>query len=248
MNLRRLTAICVSSVLLVSMLAGCSKNNDQVSASQTPQESQSASSETSSQPISESSAEEQDELSEESEPQPDVAMPAPADAALYRGVVGDITPGDEDSLTIEIAQPVGVNYSMPKLTVVVNKNTSAGFDTAGIKQGDYVEVYYGPAGEQAPESVDAIVINRLAPAEVSVFNGTVKEITPDENDENSGDILLESLDDQSETIFHYSDETQFYLDFATLEVGTKLNIHHSGATTRSIPPQGNALEVRSYFE
>ena len=46
--------------------------------------------------------------------------------------------------------------------------------------------------------------------------------------------------------FNYGPETQFVIPLEQIAVGTQLNVYHSPAATRSLPPQSYALEVSAY--
>ena len=47
-------------------------------------------------------------------------------------------------------------------------------------------------------------------------------------------------------VFNYDSSTQFYLDFDALKPGVQLNVLHSAASTRSLPPQSAAFEIAPY--
>lgn len=193
-----------------------------------------------------SEATEMESLQEEEGPfYPDTIVSAPMDAAMYRGTVRSVEMQDGD-IALVLAQAPGTNFGTPELTVILDKNTKSGFDFATIKPGNYLEVYYGiPMEGGIPVDVVAIVVNRHLDATSTIYNGTIVEI---EAGEGGGRILLSPLEGNTETLFRYSDATQFYLDINALKPGDKLNIFFSGITTRSIPPQANALEVRYYAE
>ena len=46
-------------------------------------------------------------------------------------------------------------------------------------------------------------------------------------------------------VFNYDSDT-FYLDFDALKPGDQLNVLHSAASTRSLPPQSAAFEIAPY--
>ena len=59
------------------------------------------------------------------------------------------------------------------------------------------------------------------------------------------DTPMESWGDpMKQFVFHTGPDTQFYTSAGDLKEGALLNIYHKGIATRSLPPQGVALEVR----
>lgn len=105
-------------------------------------------------------------------------------------------------------------------------------------------------GEQLdPAQVQTAITANLYPtAEMVLFNGRLESITPDPDKDGKGRMLLTELETNQQVVFHYSENTQFYLQVEELAQGDTLNILHRGAMTRSLPPQGSALEVRPYAE
>lgn len=176
-----------------------------------------------------------------------------ADASLYRGTVTNIQ-ADGDTgvgtvLTLEQAQ--GTNFGAPSLQFRITQHTQANFQLSGISMGDYLEVYYGGSLEDTSQPSDIIAVNGLLPAEMVNFNGVLKSIQPSQDQEGVGQLVMEELETQQEVVFHYDTAqgyTQFYLDMDSLKEGDQLNIYHRGVYTRSLPPQGSAIEVRPYAQ
>ena len=161
-----------------------------------------------------------------------------ADAALYRGSILKI---EGNNLVVE--QCEGRNYGEPQITFMIDENT----DLTAYKTGDYVEVYYGALQESAPAQANAIALNKISDtAAEAVFNGEITKVVRSD----SGDIEsleLKSISNSENTIvFHISAETQFYLNAKDLKEGDKISVYFGGALTKSIPPQGTALEVSPY--
>lgn len=178
-----------------------------------------------------------------------------ADAALYRGTVTEVSLKDGTG-TFTLAQAAGTDYGAAEMTFTVDENTRFSYPLEKLTEGAYVEVFYG--GEESPAG--AIASNYLGEEEMIVYNGVLLGVQEDENGGKSlvmasldsepfcGNSTLEELYPLAEIVFHCGDDTQFYLSQDQLVLGAKLNILHTGATTRSLPPQGNALEVRMYKE
>ncbi len=82
------------------------------------------------------------------------------------------------------------------------------------------------------------------------YNGILVE--KGEREDGSVDLVVVPLDTPSESwgdpmrqfVFHTGESTQFRLAPEALKEGALLNIYHKGIATRSLPPQGVALEVR----
>lgn len=170
--------------------------------------------------------------------------PIVADAAMYRGTITEVYES-EGNTVIKLEQAAGTNFGSPSLTLNITKDTALSFEKADLKEGVYLEAFYNPANASVLQAEDAIQLNKLIDAKSSIYNGTVVSITPDKDQNGFGDIQLKDLNGENETIFHYSDKTSIQIDLAKVKAGDKLNIYHKGAFTRSIPPQGNALEIRA---
>lgn len=160
----------------------------------------------------------------------------PADSSMYRGTVVELYE-DGDIISFTLEQETGTNFGAPRIQVEAPASRAAGIET-----GDYIEIFYG-ASIRNQEAVQAIAVRELTDASLSNYNGEVVSIDRDRKT-----ILCRGLETDSETIFRYTDNTQLYLDLDSLEPGDKINIYHSGMMTRSIPPQGNALEIRRYAD
>ena len=169
-----------------------------------------------------------------------------ADAAMYRGTIIDIRQ-DADGLTVTLEQARGTNFGsvQPMDVVIADDIVMSGFESlAELREGDYLEVFYGSIVRGGTSR--AITARLLPPADVVIFNGILEEIIV--QDGQTGHMLVNSMNGGGQHLFHFSPEfTQFYLNFDGLQPGDELNIFHSGVSTRSIPPQSSALEVRFYY-
>lgn len=172
-----------------------------------------------------------------------------ADAAMYRGTVTNIL-DNNDNTVVTIRRANGTSFDMETLTFLVTKDTKLSFEPDKLVTGVYLEVYYGSKpGEKPTKDVDAIAINLYPSAEIVIFNGTIKAIEPNAEKEGEGRLVMDNLEREEEVVFNYDQaNTQFYLTFDDLKVGDKLNIFHRGVYTRSMPPQGSAIEVQKYVE
>ena len=123
------------------------------------------------------------------------------------------------------------------------------FTSAVLQEGDRLEIFYSPAGGEGA-SQKVIAANKLLPAEGVYYNGILVE--KGEREDGSVDLVMVPLDTPSESwgdpmrqfVFHTGESTQFRLAPEALKEGALLNIYHKGIATRSLPPQGVALEVR----
>lgn len=181
----------------------------------------------------------------------------PADAAMYRGEI-EAKESKDGHTQLLLRQAEGTDFGYPTLFVNITGDTRIGSgdssDTAteieAFNEGDYVEVFYGAALDgSAADTVDAITLKKLPPAETCLFNGTIVSITPEEDDDGDdqeGSMVIAPLNSGDETVFHYDSSTQFYLNFEELKPGDQLNIYFNGAVALSLPPQAFAIEVRPY--
>lgn len=171
------------------------------------------------------------------------------DAAIYRGTIAEIETLDEKIL-VTLTEYAGTDYGADKIKVCVNKDTAVSSDPNEYQKGDYLEVYYGePIEAGIDESLQAIGINNLGPADSRNLNGTIQKITANPDKEKAGS--MEILNENNETIILNYDEnegTQFYLVFADLAEGDKINVFIQPQIAASMPPQVFALEVRPYAE
>lgn len=173
-------------------------------------------------------------------------VPAPADTALYRGTVTHMETTDEGTL-LTLQQVPGTNFGIGSLVAVLNSDTRTNYEIARLEQGSYVEVYYGAElSGTLPDRVRAIASNLLPPAEASVHNGTLQEITL--NEDGTARLLVASLNGNGDTLFLVNDESQVYVNLESLAIGDKLNILTNGTSADSLPPQATALELRLYAE
>ncbi len=170
-----------------------------------------------------------------------------ADAAQYRGTVTSAKTGGGGAACCLTAFP-GSGFA-EELLVVFTPESQASFDLATIQEGDRLEIFYSPAGGEGA-SQKVIAANKLLPAEGVYYNGILVE--KGEREDGSVDLVMVPLDTPSESwgdpmrqfVFHTGESTQFRLAPEALKEGALLNIYHKGIATRSLPPQGVALEVR----
>lgn len=238
--MKKLLLLTVTLLLAAITCAACAQNPA------APEIATSSAPETSSEQAPALPAESLPETSEASAPEHLVV----ADAAMYRGTIDSIEE-TADGKVITLHQPEGINYGNPSQKFRITADTKFSFEEP-IAAGDtfYYEVYYGAIpGENlvAEEARDIIAMNRYFDVAAVNFNGTLKEILPSDK-AGEGQLVMEDMVNQQEAVFNYSAEVQFYLDFAALKPGDKLNIFHKGIYTMSIPPQGIPLEVRYYAE
>lgn len=162
----------------------------------------------------------------------EVRPPAVADAALYRGTVTEVL---DSQLTVE--QYDGRDYGESVIVFTLPQE-----DPGSWQEGDYVEIYYGEIRETAPAQADAISVYKVADqAETVVTNGTVKEVATAEDGEISGVLINDS--NGQDVFFHIGTDTQIYMNQDDLQEGKEISVLHTGVFTRSLPPQGNALEI-----
>lgn len=173
---------------------------------------------------------------------PSSEVPMVADAALYRGIVVEAAQGEGSEITFTLRQAEGTNYGSRELVFRTGESTYLGCDADEIQVGAYLEVAYGGVS-QIYDFQEALTVKKLTDASLSVFNGQFVSTQGD-----SGSLLLKDLKTGNEMIFHISDNTQVYLDRGKLKAGDKVNVYFSGASTRSIPPQATALEIRAYAD
>ena len=171
-----------------------------------------------------------------------------ADAARYRGTVASIDTDINGEAMYRLTAFPGSGFA-EELLVVFTPESQASVELATIQEGDHLEIFYSPAsGEGASQRV--IAANKLLPAEGVYYNGILVE--KGEREDGSVDLVMVPLDTPSESwgdpmrqfVFHTGESTQFRLAPEALKEGALLNIYHKGIATRSLPPQGVALEVR----
>lgn len=182
---------------------------------------------------------------QERPPEPEAAQPEEdrlvvMDAPLYRGVITALS--EENGVyELRLEQVEGADFGYPSFMMQTGEDTRADFSFADLVPGDYLEVFYGERNDGLPPII--IAANQLLPAADCIFNG---RLTALEHLEDQGRLEMTALSGEEIVHFHFDDSTQFYLDLDSLAPGDPLNIYHRGTMTRSIPPQGFALEVRPY--
>lgn len=165
---------------------------------------------------------------------PSTNPPIIADAALYRGLVTEIS---AESITVRMVS--GRDYGAPNLTLAITESTNVDPSLEEIAEGDFVEIYYG--GE------NAIMILKITLGESVVFNGEIESVAKDD-DGNITSLTVVSLpiDGQEKVIFNVGAETQIYMNADELVEGKMISIYTSGVIATSEPPQSFALEISSY--
>ena len=169
----------------------------------------------------------------------------PAGTAMYRGNVTNI---DAENNTITLAQVRGTNFGAPTMTFTIGEHSRMNFEMAYLKEGQYVEVFYGTSTATGERIV--IVANLLQYASMTVWNGEVVEVmsvtpTPEQEFTSMGSIKV-TLENGSIKVFTWDDSTQFYINMDDLTEGTKINVLANWFVTASEPPQAHALEIRRF--
>lgn len=176
-----------------------------------------------------------------------------ADAARYRGTVAAMETDVNGEVTYRLTAFPGSGLA-EQLVAAFTDSSRTSFDPATIREGDHLEVFYhSPGGDGcALTACDVIAANRLLPAEAVYYNGILVE--RQEQEDGSVDLVMVPLDTPPESrqdpmlqfVFHTGEDTRFRLSPEALTEGAELNIYHRGISTRSIPPQGAALEVQPF--
>lgn len=168
-----------------------------------------------------------------------LSQPIVADTSQYRGIVTSVY--EEDGVyTFTLSQVEGTDFGMPQRNFQTTDTTKFNFDKELLKEGNYIEVFYNASNDSIIETENAILINQLLNADLSIYRGTVSSIT--KKNKKSGEILLTS-EDKVETIFRYSKKTKCNLNIDSIKSGDDLTIYYNGILTRSIPAQGFAMEI-----
>lgn len=168
-----------------------------------------------------------------------------SDSSRFIGTVEEFAVDDKGQTVLMMRRAVGSSF-LKTLKVTITAATKFGAEDENLGNGAFLEVYYGGT-VNAGDSVDAITINNLMTEEDSNFNGKLVSVTKSTDKEGSGQLLLDPLEEGAmQFAFNYDDSTQLNLDIDKLEPGTLLNVLHSPAATRSIPPQSAAMEISIY--
>jgi len=171
---------------------------------------------------------------------------APADAAMYRGNVTNISVAN-DTTIITLEQVKGTNFGAAKKSFAFTDDSLANFDIEDLTIGRYVEVYYGaPIGAPAADPADVIVANLLSDASFIVYNGEIVSVTNSDTSGGFSGNLVVKLENETTMIFICNSGTQFYINTSDLEAGTQVNILGNYVITTSEPPQNTAFEVRRF--
>ena len=88
-----------------------------------------------------------------------------ADAALYRREVRGL-----DENRFYLVQVPGKDYGDGIVRFSIGEGTKFSFDRETLEEGQYLEVYYSDVQETYPPQTEAIAVNRLPDAAMSVFN------------------------------------------------------------------------------
>ena len=157
---------------------------------------------------------------------------------------------DDGATVLLMRRAVGTSFPADlkvKLIADGSADTQFGMDADLLGNGSFLEVYYTPGQENPDGSVTALVVNDALSEDLVYYNGTVVEVAPDPEQEGEGYLLLDPLEEGGmQYRFNYGPETQFVIPLEQIAVGTQLNVYHSPAATRSLPPQSYALEVSAY--
>ena len=213
--------------LLIAILSACGQSGGSSQASA----SQPASSAAASQAESEAPAEESVPEEADAEAAPVEPLAAPEGSQVFRGTVEDFAVSDDGATVLLMRRAVGTSFPADlkvKLIADGSADTQFGMDADLLGNGSFLEVYYTPGQENPDGSVTALV-------------------APDPEQEGEGYLLLDPLEEGGmQYRFNYGPETQFVIPLEQIAVGTQLNVYHSPAATRSLPPQSYALEVSAY--
>ena len=232
--------------LLIAMLSACGQSGGSSQASS----SQPASSAAASQAESEAPAEESVPEEADAEAAPVEPLAAPEGSQVFRGTVEDFAVSDDGATVLLMRRAVGTSFPADlkvKLIADGSADTQFGMDADLLGNGSFLEVYYTPGQENPDGSVTALVVNDALSEDLVYYNGTVVEVAPDPEQEGEGYLLLGPLEEGGmQYRFNYGPETQFVIPLEQIAVGTQLNVYHSPAATRSLPPQSYALEVSAY--
>ena len=175
---------------------------------------------------------------------PPAPLDAPADTAMYRGNVIDISVANGTTI-ITLKQVKGTNFGAAEISFAFTDASKANFDIDDLTIGRYVEVYYGgPAGA----SKDVIVANLLSDASFIVYNGEIVSATNTATTGGFVGTLEVKLENETTMIFNCNDNTQFYINISDLTAGTQVNILGNFIIQLSEPPQNTAFEVRPFAE
>ncbi len=253
--LRMLLIASLSAMASLFLLAGCGAAQE--SAPQEPVQEVEEPAEGESQVVVEVPAETAPETAEAPSETEEAEAFQPvyvADAAMYRGTVLSVEPQEDGSTLVHLQKAEGTRYTQNEMVFRFQADTPLSFAMEDLTEGRYLEVFYGASSEtdaaaDQGEVLDALGANLYFETAMVNFNGTFQEWTPSDGSTGSiGSLTMTDLSTGETVIFHCSDSTQMRLNVEELQPGDKLNIFHQGVYTRSLPPQGSALEVAKYAE
>jgi len=179
---------------------------------------------------------------------------APADTAMYRGNVTNISVAD-DTIIITLEQVKGTNFGAPKMNFAITESSRTNFDVDDFADdliGRYVEVYYGPAADGTVADPATVIVANLRPdASATVYNGEIINVTPETDISGAisrGEtVYIEVEIGENDTmVFICNADTKFYMNMADVTVGTQVNILGHYIVALSFPPQNTAFEFRLY--
>ncbi|MEA1962059.1 MAG: stalk domain-containing protein [Bacillota bacterium] len=175
-----------------------------------------------------------------------------ADACKYQGVVKEISTVDGSISSVLIEQKSGTINGNPNLLFHLNSDTKINTeDINDLKQGQVIEVFYsGIVTASIPGQATAIAVNILDQTEkqlTATFMGNIKEVTKNDSGLSlliNGQNFFDGKVYKDEIVFHIGNSTVVTNGkLEALEAGKTVAITFSGALTRSIPPQGSAIEI-----
>lgn len=167
-----------------------------------------------------------------------------AQTSVYRGVIDDFVVGDSGKTGWILRQAHGADYGSPTMIIMLDDSTKVLYDDSEqVGNGTYIEATY--ANLNADGTATAISVDTLMNPEMIVYNGTVQSVRKDKD--GSGQILMKPLEDSGmDFAFNYSSDTVFTKPLDEISAGTQLSVLHSAASTRSLPPQSFAQDIREY--
>ncbi|MBZ3935793.1 hypothetical protein [Methanimicrococcus blatticola] len=182
---------------------------------------------------------------------PPEPIEAPADTAMYRGNVTNIATAN-NTTTMTLAQVKGTNFGAATMKFVFDENSKMNFNISDLKNGQYVEVYYGaPASGTTnfSETQTVIVANVLRYAGQVVYNGEIVKVTPAVNASSTSYVgkIEVKLENKTTMIFNCDENTQFYLNMSKVKAGEQIDIYGSWIVQTSMPAQTSAYEIREYY-
>lgn len=167
--------------------------------------------------------------------------------SVFVGTVEDFAVDDDGYTVLLMRRAVGSPYPR-ELKVTLTEDTFYQFDSNSVANGSFLQVFYYDEPDENG-AVYANAIDDLVSEEISNYNGKLVEAAPDPENEGSGTLTLEPLEEGGISyVFLYNTDTLFNVDLDALKPGDLLNVQHSPASTRSLPPQSLAFVISAYSE